>query len=97
MSNLLPKTKVKEETHRLRKELHIIIPYGILDNVPWSGNQGSPSLYKEVVERIRPKVHCFGHIHEGYGFKLMDDIKFVNASCLDGDYMAVNDPVIVEI
>ena len=72
-------------------------PYGILDNVPWSGNQGSPSLYKEVVERIRPKVHCFGHIHEGYGFKLMDDIKFVNASCLDGDYMAVNDPVIVEI
>jgi len=33
MSNLLPKTKVKEETHRLRKELHIIIPYGILDNV----------------------------------------------------------------
>lgn len=72
-------------------------PYSIFDNVPWSGNQGSPSLYKEVVERIRPKVHCFGHIHEGYGSKLMDDIRFINASCLDGDYQAVNDPVIVEI
>lgn len=72
-------------------------PYLVLDNVPRSGGQGSPSLYKEVVERIRPKVHCFGHIHEGYGIKIIDNIKFINASCLDGSYMAVNDPVIIEI
>lgn len=72
-------------------------PYGIGDNVPRSGCQGSPSLYKEVVERIRPKIHAFGHIHEDYGLKEMDNIKFINASNLDEHYYCVNDPIVVEI
>jgi len=73
-------------------------PYSILDLVPWQGEcHGSPSLYKEVVERIRPLISTFGHIHEGYGIKIIDDIKFINASNLDGSYNCVNDPVIVEI
>ena len=73
-------------------------PYMIGDLVPWAKeHHGSPSLYKEVVDRIKPKIHCFGHIHEAYGIKNLFGIKFINASCLDGDYMAVNDPIIVEI
>lgn len=73
-------------------------PYMIGDYVPWSAkHEGSQSLYREVVDRIKPRLHCFGHIHEGYGVVNMDDIKFVNASCLDADYMAVNEPIIVEI
>ena len=73
-------------------------PYMIGDYVPHSmQHEGSPSLYREVMDRIKPRLHCFGHIHEGYGIVDMGDIKFVNASCLDGDYMAVNDPVIVKI
>jgi Icc-related predicted phosphoesterase len=73
-------------------------PYSILDLVPYQGEcHGSPSLYKEVVERIKPKIHCFGHIHEGYGMKEIDGIMFINASNLDGSYLAVNDPVIIEI
>lgn len=73
-------------------------PYMIGDYVPYSmQHEGSPSLYKEVVERIKPRLHVFGHIHEGYGQWNINDIKFVNASCLDADYMAVNDPVIIEI
>jgi len=73
-------------------------PYMIGDYVPHSmQHEGSPSLYKEVTDRIKPKVHCFGHIHEGYGIKELYGINFINASCLDGDYMAVNDPVIIEI
>ena len=72
-------------------------PYMIGDYVPWSGNEGSPSLYNEVVKRIKPKIHCYGHIHEGYGLKVIDDIKFYNASNLDGDYLCVNMPFVVEI
>jgi len=73
-------------------------PYMIGDYVPWAKkHEGSHTLYKEVVERIKPKIHCFGHIHEAYGIKELYGIKFINASCLDGDYMAVNDPIIVEI
>ena len=32
------------------------------------------------VDQVKPKVHCFGHIHEGFGRKLIDGTLFVNAS-----------------
>lgn len=73
-------------------------PYSIFD---WSIydkiHTGSPSLYKEVVERIKPKLHCFGHIHSGYGIKVIENTTFINASNLDEDYMCVNNPIIFEI
>ena len=73
-------------------------PYGIGDYVPWNGNShGSPSLYMEMVKRVRPKIHCFGHIHEGYGIKIIDDITFINASNLDGQYQCINEPIIIKI
>jgi len=93
--------KMNEHWKAIPDDIDVLIthspPYLILDNVPRSGGQGSPSLYKEVVERIKPKIHCFGHIHEGYGMKVIEDTKFINASNLDGSYHAVNDPFIVEI
>jgi Icc-related predicted phosphoesterase len=72
-------------------------PFSIMDNVPWAGGQGSPSLYKEVVERIKPKLSVFGHIHEGYGMKKIDDTIFINASNLNGDYECVNNPYVIEL
>ena len=94
-------SKLAEHWAAIPDDIDVLIthspPYSILDNVPWSGNEGSPSLYKEVVERIKPKIHCFGHIHEGYGMKIIDDIKFINASNLDGDYQCINNPFLVEI
>jgi Icc-related predicted phosphoesterase len=70
-------------------------PYTILDYVPWSNkHEGSASLYSEVVGRIKPMIHCFGHIHEGYGIRIIGDIRFINASNLNGDYECVNAPVI---
>ena len=72
-------------------------PYGIGDNVPRYGCQGSPSLYKEIVERIRPLVSAYGHIHEGYCIKVLDNITFINASNLNGSYQCVNDPILIEI
>lgn len=97
-----PEAKLAQHWMGIPDDTDVLIthspPYGIGDFVPWNNNHhGSPTLYKEIVERIRPKIHCFGHIHEGYGIKEMDDIIFVNASCLDGNYYAVNDPIIVNI
>jgi len=73
-------------------------PYSIFD---WSIydkiHTGSPSLYFEVMQRIKPKVHIFGHIHNGYGKKVIEGTTFINASNLDEDYMCVNSPVLFEI
>jgi len=76
-------------------------PYGIGDYVSnrfsIETHQGSPSLYMEIVKRIKPKISTFGHIHEGYGIKVIGDITFINASNLDGEYQCVNPPILVEI
>jgi Icc-related predicted phosphoesterase len=73
-------------------------PYTIFD---WSiydlKHTGSPSLYFEVIQRIKPQVHCFGHIHSGYGKRIIEGTTFINASNLDEDYMCVNSPVAIEI
>jgi len=48
----------------------------------------------EAVERIRPRLHVFGHIHEGYGVSSNDHTTMVNASNCDFSYEPVNPPVI---
>jgi Icc-related predicted phosphoesterase len=42
-------------------------------------NVGCPDLLKKVLE-IKPELHIFGHIHEGYGSWLHGKTHFVNAS-----------------
>ncbi len=73
-------------------------PYGIGDLVPFhGGKEGSPSLLKEVTERIKPKIHCYGHIHEGNGIRNIGDTIFINASNLDDNYDCVYSPIVIQI
>ena len=67
-------------------------PAGIMDVTKAGINVGSASL-RVKVQKIRPKLHVFGHIHEQYGQESLNETLFVNASFVDGDYEAVNDPV----
>lgn len=45
-------------------------PRGILDRTDDRVNAGCPHLF-EAVARARPRLHCFGHIHEAWGAKLV--------------------------
>ena len=45
-------------------------PKDILDECP-QGNVGCPNLLR-ALRRTRPRMHCFGHIHEGNGVKVVD-------------------------
>lgn len=40
-------------------------PRGILDECR-NGSVGCPHILK-ALQRARPRLHCFGHIHDGYG------------------------------
>ncbi len=56
---------------------------------------------KELLERIqivRPKLVCFGHVHEhGSETEEQDGIIYVNAAILDEHYEIAHEPMIVEI
>ncbi|MCB9316716.1 MAG: metallophosphatase domain-containing protein [Lewinellaceae bacterium] len=69
-------------------------PYGILDEVV---RDPRPVGCRDLLHRIReikPRVHLFGHIHEGYGCHEEADTLFINASVLDVRYALVNAPVV---
>ena len=72
-------------------------PFGYLDETARMERVGCVDLLKRIDE-IKPKVHVFGHIHEGYGTAINDrDTLFINASVLDEHYRLVNEPICFEI
>lgn len=80
---------------------HVLIthcpPFGILDENPNKTKCGSLALYKRIKELKQLKHHIFGHIHEGYGTEIIDDITFHNVCSLSGQYIYQNSPQIIEI
>ena len=64
-------------------------PYGILD-LPTSGTPhlGCRHLRQEL-ERIRPSIHAFGHVHASHGERTLDGTRFYNAAVVSGRDLAV--------
>jgi Icc-related predicted phosphoesterase len=48
-----------------------------------------------AVRRIRPALHLFGHIHEGYGLTREGNTVCVNASICNARYQPINRPVVL--
>lgn len=87
--------------------------YGILDEVrrpSWSWQDadvpgayavnvehvGCPVLAK-TLKRIRPRIHVCGHVHGGYGTKVVHGTQYINASNCNESYDPVNAPIILEV
>jgi predicted phosphohydrolase len=72
-------------------------PYGVLDTAhPTTAHLGCEEL-AEAVQKIRPRLHVFGHIHGGHGQQCSDGIQYANASVVDEAYRLVNAPQVIEI
>ena len=66
-------------------------PLGVLDC-----GRGCPALRRAVI-RLKPRLHCFGHIHGGYGTWPTKNTLFVNAALLDEDGAPSKRPVLLEL
>ena len=70
--------------------------WGHLDTVRGqTGNLGCEVL-SERLKSLKPKIHVFGHIHTGYGYKFDGDTHFFNAAVLDEQYYFTQKPFTVE-
>lgn len=75
-------------------------PHGNIGGVCGDGyDAGCELLTKAVVDRKSIALHCFGHIHEGYGVHsaTQSTTTFVNASTCSRSYDPVQPPVIVDL
>lgn len=58
---------------------------------------GCVELLSTVQQRVKPKYHVFGHVHEGYGITSDGKIIYVNASTCDINYLPHNNPIVFDI
>ena len=65
-------------------------PMGILDRSSAKGSSVGCADLRVAVERTRPKMHVFGHIHGGRGAVETADTEFYNASMVDEAYRQVH-------
>ncbi len=70
-------------------------PFEILDCNVEGEHVGCRNLLA-TVERIRPSIHVFGHIHEAYGRTSTGGIQFLNSSIMDENYRVRNKPHVFE-
>jgi Icc-related predicted phosphoesterase len=106
--------ELEQKWRKIPPHIDILIthepPYGIFDQVDFS--EGDSSAYsvgshslKYCVQMLMPKLHVFGHVHEGYGmqrpnleFVDLDGYPiFVNASHVNERYKPVNKPIRIEL
>lgn len=85
---------------RIPMGVDVLITHGppmyIRDRVGSGPHFGNPDLLARVRE-VRPKVHVFGHIHDGYGQEISGGTHFINAAMCDEGYKQVNPPVVVDL
>ena len=61
------------------------------------GQRGAQHVLAAVEQRIRPRLHAFGHAHIGYGVERRGRITFANCSSTNGFWMAIHRPVVVDL
>ena len=101
-----------QEWLKIPDETHLLIthgpPFGYGDKVKGGMPVGCQDLLNEVVNRVRPSVHLFGHIHEDYGVFEEEGlpegheedgvpIAFINASTCNYFYKPKNAPVVFDL
>lgn len=70
-------------------------PFGILDSTAIQ-HTGCKRLLASV-NKIQPKVHIFGHIHESHGMSAAGSTSFFNVSALDEHYNPKHGPTLINL
>lgn len=72
-------------------------PYGILDHIQDRSSVGCQILRDTVLNRVKPKICAFGHIHEDHGVQKIDNTIFVNSANCTIRYKCSQPPEIVDL
>jgi predicted phosphohydrolase len=71
-------------------------PHGTLDQVQGGEHLGCEEL-RIRLGAVKPRLHVFGHIHDGYGVVQADSAVLVNASICDEAYRPCHRPIVVDV
>lgn len=93
--------EAREKWSSIPEDVGILIthgpPHGILDETQDCEHVGCPMLLERLASLPKLRLHVFGHIHEGWGAKLVGDVLHVNASSCDSNYWPSQAPLVVDV
>eukprot|EP01032_Pedospumella_encystans_P009632 gene9632-11324_t len=99
--NLLPGSELKEKWDLIPDSTDVLITHGpprtILDLIEEGDYTGCALLREAITERVKPRLHIFGHIHEGYGTHFDGTTTFVNACTCTRAYRPSNPPIVIDL
>ena len=99
-ANFLPDHDRKRKWDLIPKSTDVLIthtpPLGVLDK-PRSGRSIGCSLLRAAVDHLRPKIHCFGHVHASPGCVVDSGTEFINATVINSDFDVTHTPVVREL
>jgi|688.fasta_scaffold25965_5 Icc-related predicted phosphoesterase len=91
---------IQSHWNKIPEDIDVLITHGppaYIDNglslVAAGEDVGCLDLYNTIKKRVKPKVHAFGHIHEGYGTYDDGETIFINCSILNRRYVPTNKPI----
>lgn len=103
--NVVRFDEIKKHWDRIPEDTDILVthgpPFGVLDelvryNGEKTGNYAGCEELLLAVQRVRPAIHIFGHIHCGHGKLEQDGTTFYNVSICDEGYSASNPITVIE-
>mmetsp|Transcript_978 Transcript_978/g.4165 ORF Transcript_978/g.4165 Transcript_978/m.4165 type:complete len:174 (-) Transcript_978:1794-2315(-) len=101
--NLRRGAECAEAWEKIPQQTDVLIthgpPLGIGDHCRSHLRAGCVDLLREVLGRVKPLVHMFGHIHEDPGIFecCSSQTRFVNASTCTLRYRPANPPVVFDL
>lgn len=94
--NLKRGPEIREKWNLIPADTDVLIthgpPFGYGDQTARGEKVGCQDLL-QVVERLKPRLHVFGHIHEGYGTSTTESTTFMNACICTLSYKPENAPL----
>jgi Icc-related predicted phosphoesterase len=92
--------ELQEKWNAIPNDTDILVthgpPFGHCDVTPSGNLNVGCELLRIRVDEIKPKIHVFGHIHSGYGYKFYEGTHFINAAVLNERYKYANKPVTID-
>jgi Icc-related predicted phosphoesterase len=82
--------EIRQHWDRIPDGIDVLVthgpPAGILDTIENHRPGAGCPLLRAAVSRVKPRLHVFGHIHEGRGIRQVEETLYVNAAVLNGKY-----------
>lgn len=92
--------ELEEVWSRIPEDTDILIThtpaFGRLDYVPRGSHVGCSALRNRIDSLRNLKIHCFGHVHFGYGYQYFNNKLYINAAICSEWNGILNQPIVVD-